>query len=196
MFEYAGQMKLGARPVLGRFAPSALPMPPGPVGQDGASRRRPPPRSPCGARASLLTALLLLLAIARAGAREHPLPHPSDETEVFTGGEEVEGGAAPRRPALAYWKVRATLRAPAAVPALTVGLLVPLSDGRQDVLARRTVAPGFRYREIGDGTNLRVEWRGGAAGGGGVAPPDGGGARGGAGAAAARPPPPRRPPAP
>ena len=155
-------MKLGARPVLGRFAPSALPMPPGPVGQDGASRRRPPPRSPCGARASLLTALLLLLAVARAGAREHPLPHPSDETEVFTGGEEVEGGAAPRRPALAYWKVRATLRAPAAVPALTVGLLVPLSDGRQDVLARRTVAPGFRYREIGDGTNLRVEWRGAA----------------------------------
>ena len=162
MFEYAGQMILGARPVLGRFAPSALPMPPDPVGQDGASRRRPPPRSPCGARASLLTALLLLLAIARAGAREHPLPHPSDETEVFTGGEEVEGGAAPRRPALAYWKVRATLRAPAAVPALTVGLLVPLSDGRQDVLARRTVAPGFRYREIGDGTNLRVEWRGAA----------------------------------
>ena len=148
--------------MLGRFAPSALPMPPDPVGQDGASRRRPPPRSPCGARASLLTALLLLLAVARAGAREHPLPHPSDETEVFTGGEEVEGGAAPRRPALAYWKVRATLRAPAAVPALTVGLLVPLSDGRQDVLARRTVAPGFRYREIGDGTNLRVEWRGAA----------------------------------
>src|SRR5437016_4192540 len=162
MFEYAGQMILGARPVLGRFAPSALPMPPDPVGQAGASRRRPAPRSPCGARASLLTALLLLLAIARAGAREHPLPHPSDETEVFTGGEEVEGGAAPRRPALAYWKVRATLRAPAAVPALTVGLLVPLSDGRQDVLARRTVAPGFRYREIGDGTNLRVEWRGAA----------------------------------
>src|SRR5437899_3157561 len=162
MFEYAGQMILGARPVLGRFAPSALPMPPDPVDQDGASRRRPAPRSPCGARASLLTALLLLLAIARAGAREHPLPHPSDETEVFTGGEEVEGGAAPRRPALAYWKVRATLRAPAAVPALTVGLLVPLSDGRQDVLARRTVAPGFRYREIGDGTNLRVEWRGAA----------------------------------
>src|SRR5439155_1514365 len=128
MFEYAGQMILGARPVLGRFAPSALPMPPDPVGQDGASRRRPAPRSPCGARASLLTALLLLLAIARAGAREHPLPHPSDETEVFTGGEEVEGGAAPRRPALAYWKVRATLRAPAAVPALTAGLLVPLSD--------------------------------------------------------------------
>ncbi len=113
-------------------------------------------------RASFAAALLLLVVIARAGARERPLPHPSDETEVFTGGEEVEGGAAPRRPALAYWKVRATLRAPAAVPALTVGLLVPLSDGRQDVLARRTVAPGFRYREIGDGTNLRVEWRGAA----------------------------------
>ena len=113
-------------------------------------------------RASFAAALLLLVVVARAGAREHPLPHPSDETEVFTGGEEVEGGAAPRRPALAYWKVRATLRAPAAVPALTVGLLVPLSDGRQDVLARRTVAPGFRYREIGDGTNLRVEWRGAA----------------------------------
>src|SRR2546430_2681703 len=189
MFEYAGQMILGARPVLGRFAPSALPMPPDPVGQDGASRRRPAPRSPCGARASLLTALLLLLAVARAGAREHPLPHPSDETEVFTGGEEVEGGAAPRRPALAYWKVRATLRAPAAVPALTVGLLVPLSDGRQDVLARRTVAPGFRYREIGDGTNLRVEWRSAAPAGANGSQRDGGVGPAGGGHRAGRPPP-------
>jgi len=32
----------GARPVLARCAGSALPMPPYPVGQLGASRRRPP----------------------------------------------------------------------------------------------------------------------------------------------------------
>src|SRR5205807_7761898 len=49
-----------------------------------------------------------------------------------------------------------------ALLAFTGGFVGPHSDGRQDVVSRRTVAPGCRYREIGDGTNLRVEWRGAA----------------------------------
>jgi len=108
----------------------------------------------------LRIAAVVLLAVTAAAARERVGAHPSDETEVFTGGEEVEPGEAPKRPALAYWKVRATLRVPPAERAVHVGLFVPLSDGRQDVLGRRSVAPGFRFREGGAQPNLRVEWSG------------------------------------
>src|ERR1051325_10135231 len=107
-----------------------------------------------------LVAIALLIAAAPLGARERVTAHPADETEVFTGGEEVAPGEVPRRPALAYWKIRATLRVPAGEEPLHVGLLVPLSDGRQDVLGRRTVAPGFRFREAGETPNLRAEWSG------------------------------------
>jgi transglutaminase-like putative cysteine protease len=100
----------------------------------------------------------VLLAAAAARARERTPAHPSDETEVFTGAEEVGPGEAPRRPALSYWKVRATLQVQTAEHPVRVRLLVPLSDGRQDVLARRTVAPGFRFREVEDAPNLRAEW--------------------------------------
>jgi transglutaminase-like putative cysteine protease len=107
-----------------------------------------------------LTVMLALAAVS-VGARERLAPHPSDDTEVFTGGEEVERGEAPKRPALAYWKVRATLRVPPAERAVHVGLFVPLSDGRQDVLERRAIAPGLRFREGGVAPpNLRVEWTG------------------------------------
>src|SRR5213592_1506717 len=41
---------LGARPVLGRCAPCALPMPPDPVGRPERSRARPPPVHHLGAR--------------------------------------------------------------------------------------------------------------------------------------------------
>src|SRR6266850_3817883 len=75
----------------------------------------------------LRIAAVVLLAVTAAAARERVGAHPSDETEVFTGGEEVEPGEAPKRPALAYWKVRATLRVPPAERAVHVGLFVPLS---------------------------------------------------------------------
>ena len=102
----------------------------------------------------------LVVGAGRVVARERGGLHPADETEVFTGGEEVERGEAPKRPALAYWKVRATLRVPAGEGAVHVALFVPVSDGRQDVLARRAIAPGFRFREGGVPPNLRVEWSG------------------------------------
>jgi hypothetical protein len=107
-----------------------------------------------------VAAVVVLLATTVAAGRPREATHPSDDTEVFTGGEDVAGGEAPQRPALAYWRVRATLRVPATTEPLRVGLLVPLSDGRQDVVARRTVAPGLRFREAGAGTNLRAEWSG------------------------------------
>src|ERR1043166_1573732 len=105
-----------------------------------------------------VVAIALLIAAAPLGARV--TAHPADETEVFTGGEEVAPGEVPRRPALAYWKIRAPLHVPADEEPLHVGLLVPLSAGRQDVLGRPTAAPGFRFREAGITPNLRAEWTG------------------------------------
>jgi len=62
------------------------------------------------------------------------------------------------RPALGYWKVRLTLRIPATQRPVRVGVLMPLSDGRQDVLGRRVAAPGFQFRESVAPPNQRVEW--------------------------------------
>ena len=119
--------------------------------------------------------MLLVATVTAAtpvGGREPPARspwppvHPSDDTEVFTGGEEVIPGEAPKRPAVGYWSIRATLHVPAAGRPVHVGLLVPLSDGRQDILARRATAPAFRFRETVEGPNLRAEWigEGGVAG--------------------------------
>jgi transglutaminase-like putative cysteine protease len=114
---------------------------------------------PGHARAAGALLVVLLAAVGAAGAsRPRAAAHPPDETEVFTGGEDVEPGRAARRAAVAYWKVRATLELAASPDPVHVAILVPLSDGRQDVLVRRTEAPGFAFREIADGTNLRADW--------------------------------------
>jgi transglutaminase-like putative cysteine protease len=105
---------------------------------------------------------LALLMAGAAYGREPTPAHPSDESEVFTGGEVVTPGPAVKPPAIAYWKVRATFRVPPGERPIRVGVLVPLSDARQDVLARRTHAPGFRLHEATDAGNLRAEWTGAA----------------------------------
>ncbi|MFN8543422.1 MAG: 7TM domain-containing protein [Candidatus Binatia bacterium] len=114
-------------------------------------------------RAVFLVAVLLVASVA--GARPQEGTQPGDETEVFTGTEDVPGGARRELPALRYWRVRATLRVPAGARG-RVAVLVPLSDGRQDVLARRVTAPGFRFRELEETPNLRAEWLGDEHGGG------------------------------
>jgi hypothetical protein len=84
--------------------------------------------------------------------------HAGDDTEVFTGTEEVPGGGASRTPALTYWRVRAALTVGAFTKPARVGLLLPLSDGRQDILMRHAVAPGWRFEEMQAGPNLRAQW--------------------------------------
>ncbi len=88
-------------------------------------------------------------------------PHPNDEHETFTGAEE-DTGTEVARAAVSYWTVRATLRVATTDQPVRVGLLVPLSDGRQDVVMRRTKAPGFRLQETPVPPNLRANWAGGA----------------------------------
>ena len=102
--------------------------------------------------------LVVVLATVPAWTLPREPAHPSDDTEVFTGAEETARGATPARPALGYWKVRLTLRIPATQRPVRVGVLMPLSDGRQDVLGRRVAAPGFQFRESVAPPNQRVEW--------------------------------------
>src|SRR3989475_8899564 len=102
--------------------------------------------------------LVVVLATVPAWTLPREPAHPSDDTEVFTGAEETARGATPARPALGYWKVRRTVRFPATERSLRVGVLVPLSDGRQDVLARRAAAPDFHFHESEAPPNLRAEW--------------------------------------
>jgi transglutaminase-like putative cysteine protease len=111
-----------------------------------------------------LTLLSVLLLARPLGAGQLVPAHPADEAEVFSGGEEAAPGEEPPHPALAYWKVRATLQVAATDRPFDLGLLVPLSDGRQDILSRRTTAVGFRFREVEQPSNLRAEWFGDAAG--------------------------------
>lgn len=108
---------------------------------------------------ALARAAGLLVVLASVGwAIREPGRAPGDETQVFTGAEEVERGAAQRPPAVSYWRVRMVLHLGPVPGPVRLGLLAPLSDGRQDVLARRVVAPGFRFAEIQDPPNLRAEW--------------------------------------
>src|SRR5438445_4090399 len=102
--------------------------------------------------------LVVVLAAVPAWTLPREAAHPSDDTEVFTGAEETARGATPARPAPGYWKVRLTLRIPATQRPVRVGVLMPLSDGRQDVLGRRVAAPGFQFRESVAPPNQRVEW--------------------------------------
>src|ERR1043166_5592359 len=111
-----------------------------------------------GFRGRWTAVLVAVVATAPAWALPLDAAHPSDDTEVFTGAEETARGVTPARPALGYWKIRLTLRVPATQGPVRVGVLMPLSDGRQDVLGRRVAAPGFGFRESVVPPNERAEW--------------------------------------
>ena len=63
------------------------------------------------------------------------------------------------QPAPAYWNVIAQLSLTAVTPDTHIQMLLPLSDGRQSIVARRTQADGLRYWEETDGVNLWGHWR-------------------------------------
>jgi hypothetical protein len=113
-----------------------------------------------GSARAACTLGLVLLAVASVHGREQPSAHPTDEAEVFTGGEVTTPGRAVKPPAIAYWKIAASLQVAPGERPMRVGLLLPLSDGRQDVVTRRARAPGFRLREVVDAGNVRAEWTG------------------------------------
>src|SRR5713101_8212477 len=87
-----------------------------------------------------------------------------EEEQVFSNDEDPvvsaasDGSRVPSHPATAYWKVTATMTLTAAAQGTHVQMLLPLSDGRQSVLARRASADGVNYREEADGLNLWGHW--------------------------------------
>src|SRR5207248_10900190 len=88
-----------------------------------------------------------------------------EEESVFSNEDaltapEVRAWAdSPTHPATAYWRVTVTMALSKAPPNSHVQMLLPLSDGRQSVLARRASATGVSYREEADGLNLWGHWK-------------------------------------
>ena len=88
-----------------------------------------------------------------------------DEEPIFSSDEALTTASSPNdtlsptHPATAYWKIAAMMTLIAAAPGAHVQMLLPLSDGRQSVLARHTGADGINYREEADGLNLWGHWQ-------------------------------------
>lgn len=101
--------------------------------------------------------LVLGVGFGTAGSAAAPAPARTD-TEVFSGADEAAPPRAQRPPAVGYWRVRTEIAVGASADPARVAMLVPLSDGRQDVLVRRMAAPGFRVAERQEPPNLQVDW--------------------------------------
>ncbi len=88
-----------------------------------------------------------------------------DEKPVFSENEApptavtTKWPQAPAHPATAYWNVTAHLTLAAVTPETHIKMLLPLSDGRQSILTRRTQTQGVRYWEEADGVNLWGHWQ-------------------------------------
>lgn len=117
---------------------------------------------------TLLFSLLLFLAIPAYAAQ-----YETDETPIFSQEEDEaveeddlflplvtpQAHQAPAHPATAYWNVAAQLTLTAVTPGTHIKMLLPLSDGRQSVLARWTQVEGVHYWEETDTANLWGHWR-------------------------------------
>jgi transglutaminase-like putative cysteine protease len=109
-------------------------------------------------RRCMLFCFLLLFGLVLPGLAQ-------DEEQVFSGDDafsaaEVQNSSSsPAHLATTYWQVTAVMDLTAAVPGARVQMLVPLSDGRQSILARRASADGVRYHEEADGLNLWGHWQ-------------------------------------
>jgi hypothetical protein len=114
-----------------------------------------------------LLVLGLLLPVCVAAAQE--APQPTLGTEVFTGGGEVlQPREKPAKPVTTYWRVQLFVKTADAPPGAHVQVLLPLSDGHQEILGRRVEREGFVFREQPESPNLWGHWTRSAAPGGGT----------------------------
>jgi transglutaminase-like putative cysteine protease len=105
--------------------------------------------------ATLLATLLWQTAVVRG----QDLPEPTLGTEVFTGGGEApRPGERPAKPVTTYWRVQLFVTMNEAPAGAHVQLLLPLSDGHQEILERRVDLGGLTYRETVDSPNLLGQW--------------------------------------
>ncbi len=79
------------------------------------------------------------------------------DTPVLTPSDEP---AKPQhaKPAITYWNVAVSMQVDPMTDAVHVGMLVPVSDGRQAILSRAIRPSAFRFREEARAPNLRVHW--------------------------------------
>jgi hypothetical protein len=105
-----------------------------------------------------LVCLCLVLCLVSPSLAQDEEPIFSSDEALTTTSTPNETNS-PAHPATAYWKVAATMTLAAAAPGTHVQMLLPLSDGRQSVLARHTGADGVNYREEADGLNLWGHWQ-------------------------------------
>ncbi len=104
----------------------------------------------------LLCFCLVLSLVSASFAQDEEPVFSSDE--ALTATDSRNGTTSPSHLATAYWKVAVSMTLTAAPPGTHVQMLLPLSDGRQSVIARRTTAEGVSYREEADGLNLWGHW--------------------------------------
>lgn len=97
-----------------------------------------------------------VLVVASVGLAQSA-PQRPNEPPVFRQADSEQHP--PAQPATAYWNVTAELSLAAVTPDTHIQMLLPLSDGRQSIVARQTQANGLQYWEETDGVNLWGHWR-------------------------------------
>ncbi len=111
---------------------------------------------------------LLLVLMLIFPARPTPADSPLANTLPVLGQHAVQDALRsltappvlpPRSSALAYWDVCVNLSLTAVTPDTHISMLLPLSDGRQSIVSRRTHTPGVRYWEETDEVNLWGHWQ-------------------------------------
>ena len=100
--------------------------------------------------ACALVCVLLVLVLM-------PCPAQSTAPVPGVGRPTVQDTVLPA--AHAYWDVRVQLSLTAVQPGTHISMLLPLSDGRQSIVSRRTYTPGVQYWEETDAVNLWGHWR-------------------------------------
>lgn len=100
--------------------------------------------------ACALVCVLLVLVLM-------PCPAQSTAPVPGVGRSAVHDTVLPA--AHAYWDVRVQLSLTAVQPGTHISMLLPLSDGRQSIVSRRTYTPGVQYWEETDAVNLWGHWR-------------------------------------
>lgn len=106
--------------------------------------------APALARLSAVLLVLLILVLM-------PCPAQSTTPVPGAGRPAVQDTVLPA--ARAYWDVRVQLSLTAVQPGTHISMLLPLSDGRQSIVSRRTYTPGVQYWEETDAVNLWGHWR-------------------------------------
>ncbi len=122
------------------------------MGRGSRRLRRARTRLACG-----VVALAALLAPAeRPRAEPSAAPTPTADGRVFSPPDEPRARSG--KPTIQYWTVTVSMDVDPAGDAVSVRMLVPVSDGRQAILGRTVRPSAFRFREDAEPPNQWVGW--------------------------------------